>query len=140
MTRIGRLTSHHVATRGPPDRHRIEGLEMHQTAAIVRNHDLRIAIGRCEPFAAESILFEPTMIARTPGSRSTHNRGPIAVRSLPDRGAILAKIGGFLTVKSGQNRREIEALSSPIGTAPTTLANRLHDRSNDPRSSDQFPL
>ena len=80
------------------------------------------------------------MIDRAPGSRSTDDRGPIAARSWPDRGAIVAKIGGFFTVKSGQNRRGIEALSSPIGTAPTTLANRLHDHSNDPESSDQFPL
>ena len=68
------------------------------------------------------------MIDGAPGSRSTHDRGPI-----------VAKIGGFLTVKSGQNWRGIEAVSSPSGTAPMTLANRLHDRSNDPRSSDQFP-
>ena len=43
------------------------------------------------PSAAESTLPEPTMIDRAPGSRSTH-----------DRGAIVAKIGSFLTVKSGQ--------------------------------------
>ena len=42
-------------------------------------------------------------------------------------------------MKSGQNRRRIEVASSPSGTAPTTLVNHLHDRSNDPRSSNQFP-
>ena len=42
-------------------------------------------------------------------------------------------------MKSGQNWHGIEAVSLPIGTTPTTLANRLHDRSNDPRSLDQFP-
>ena len=133
---------------------------MHQTAAIVRNHDLQIAIKQCRevveelrdraviaarssrdrtPSAAELILLEPTMIDGAPRSRSMHDRDPIAARSWPDRGAIVAKIGGFLAVKSGQNHRGIEAASSPSGTAPTTLANRLHDRSNDPRSSDQFP-
>ena len=40
---------------------------------------------------------------------------------------------------SSQTRYGIEAASSPSGTAPTTLAKRLHNRSNDPRSSGQFP-
>ena len=38
------------------------------------------------PSAVESILLEPTMIDGAPGSRSMHNRGPIAARSWCDRG------------------------------------------------------
>ena len=44
-----------------------------------------------------------------------------------------------MTAKSGQNRRGIEALSSPSATAPTTPSNDAHDRFNWPRYSDQFP-
>ena len=74
MTRIGRLTSRHVATRGPPDRPQIEGLEMHQTAAIVRNHDLRIAIRRCRDIVEE-----------------LHDRGPIESRSSRNRTDFVAE-------------------------------------------------
>ena len=68
-----------------------------------------------------------------------HDRRTIEARSRRDRGPIVAKIGGFLTAKSGQNRRRIEALSLPSATAPTTPSNDAHDRFNWPRSSDQFP-
>ena len=78
-------------------------------------------------------------IRRRPTDLQDHDRRTIVARSRRDRGAIVAKIGGFFIMKSGQNRRGIEAASSPSGTAPTTLANRLHGRSNDPGSSDQFP-
>ena len=122
-----------------------DGRDCSQSRSVDRHRTVQRRRGRTSrssrdrtPSTAESILLEPTMIDRAPASRLTHDRGPITARSWPDRGAIVAKIGGFLTVKSGQNRRGIEAVSSPIGTAPTTLANRLHDRSNDPRSSDQF--
>ena len=124
VMRIGRLTSHHVATRGPPDRHLIEGLEMHQTAAIVCNHDLRIAIRRYRdvveelrdraaiaarssrdhtPSAAEPTLLEPTMIDGAPGSRSTHDRGPIAARSWCDRGKNWRLLDREIRSKSSQN-------------------------------------
>ena len=68
-----------------------------------------------------------------------HDRRTIVARSRRDRGPIVANIGGFLTAKSGQNQRGIEALSSPSATAPTTPSNDAHDRFNWPRSSDQFP-
>ena len=139
---IRRLTSHHVATRGPPDRHRIEGLEMHQMAAIVRNHDLRIAIRRCRDVVEE--LRDRAAIA----ARSSRDRGAIEPRSHIFRRGIdpIGSEGGQpisrITIDArswcdrGKNwrlfDRGIEAASSPSGTAPTTLANCLHDRSNDP--------
>ena len=121
---IERLTSRHVASREAVDRHQIEGLEMHQTAAIIRNHDRRIAIGRCrddveEPrdraviaarsscdrthSAAESIPLEPTMIDGTPGSRLTHDRGPIAARSWSDRGKHWRLFDREIRSKSARN-------------------------------------
>ena len=66
------------------------------------------------------------------GRRSTngqdHDRGPIVAKMV----AIWSKFKAKFTANSGASNR-------PEGIAPMTLANRLHDRSNDPRSSGQFP-
>ena len=75
---IERLTSRHVASREAVDRHQIEGLEMHQTAAIIRNHDRRIAIGRCRDDEEEP-----------------RDRAAIAARSSRDRGAIEPRSHAF---------------------------------------------
>ena len=117
---IERLTSRHVASREAVDRHQIEGLEMHQTAAIIRNHDRRIAIRGVETTwknlaieprssrdrthsAAESIPLEPTMIDGAPGSRLTHDRGPIAARSWSDRGKHWRLFDREIRSKSARN-------------------------------------
>ena len=80
------------------------------------------------PSAAESPLLDPTKIDGDLGPRSKPDRGPIVA----DRGAKIVEMGTKSTLEFGQNHRESGAASSPSGTAPTTRANRLHDRSNDP--------
>ena len=85
-------------------------------------------------FAAESLLTDSTMIDGNLGPRSNLNRGPIVARSW----CFWEEIGAKSTAEFRQNHRGIEAASSPSGTAPMTLAKRLHNRSNDPRSSGQF--
>ena len=70
--------------------------------------------------SAESTPLESTRIGRAPGSRSTHDRDPIAARSWSKRGAKIVEVGGLSTVKSGQNWRGFEAMKPCKG-------NRLHE-------------
>ena len=53
--------------------------------------------------AAELIPLEPTMIDGAPGSRSTHDRGPIAARSWSDRGKHWRLFDREIRSKSARN-------------------------------------
>ena len=63
----------------------------------------------------------------------------IVVRSWPDRGTIVARSGLLFEEKLKLTHRRIQATTYGHGIAPTKPWNRLHDRFNWPRSSDQFP-
>ena len=69
---------------------------------------------------------------RGPTSRSWTDRRLIVTTIKRDRGVFWSKFEAKFTANSGASKL-------PKGIAPTTLANRLHDRSNDPRSLGQFP-
>ena len=77
------------------------------------------------------------MVLNEDGTRRGHDRGSIASRSWSDRCLIATTIKRDRGVYWSENQAKITANSgaskSPEGTAPTTPANRLHDRSNDPR-------
>ena len=72
--------------------------------------------------------------------RSTHDRGLIAVRSWPDRGAIVVLLKVKLKQISPPNWSGIEATTSPQGTAPTTPLISPHDRLYCPRIWANFPF
>ena len=64
--------------------------------------------------------------------RSRPDRRLIVTTIKRDRGVFWSKFEVKFTDNSGASK-------APKGIAPMTLTNRLHDRSNDPRSSSQFP-
>ena len=91
------------------------------------------------PIEPRSYSFHPGIIPTRSDDGRPRSMTTIDARSLPDRGPIMPPSGLFLKQNSSQTRCGVEAASSPCGTAPTTLAKCLHNRSNDPRSSGQFP-
>ena len=118
-----------IVVEEPHDRDPIEPQSSRDRGAIEpRSHSFRRGI----------VPQDQTGADRAPGSRSTHDRGPIAARSWCDRGQIWSRFEADGPLNPVKNHRGIEAMSSPSGTAPTTLANRLHDRSNDPRIRANF--
>ena len=90
-------------------------------------------------FVAESLQPDQTTADRDPRPRLTPDRGLIVARSWPDRGPIVPRLGLFLKRNSSRFIPDLKPQSHAIETASTTLENRLHDRFNWPRSSDQFP-
>ena len=69
-------------------------------------------------------------------SRSTHDRGPIAVRSWPDRGVIVVRSwcdrGSFGSEIKAHSMANLEATTSPRGITLTMLQIRSHDRAQLP--------
>ena len=128
--------------------------EMHLTAAIIRNQDRRITIGRCrndeeEPrdraviaarssrdrthYAAESIPLELTLIDGALGVRSTPDQSPIGQKSWSIVGEIVAFLEADLKPKSRGFFAELKPRCYAQRSAPTSPSTDTHDRFQWPR-------